>query len=190
MSPGTDLASKLRQANRERHRQLDHHPLLACLVDKSLTTADYGQALAALHAPQNSLETLLRDFAPADLFPARTPALEADLAALHIAPYPGQSAEPQACCAAQRVGLMYVLEGANLGAIVIARCLDNSLPVSAPRHYFSQAGGQERWENFWRFVEPLRNDLAVDQIIAASQSCFDFYLAHLEGCRRNFLAAR
>jgi len=43
------LHRHLRQATKQPHHVLDHHPLLAPLLRKELSVMQYGNALAALH---------------------------------------------------------------------------------------------------------------------------------------------
>ncbi|MCX8016629.1 MAG: biliverdin-producing heme oxygenase [Rhodocyclaceae bacterium] len=176
-----DFAALLRAATREAHHALDHHPLLAPLVRPGLNLADYGRALASLHAPQAALERLLAGFAPAADFPPRLAALEADLAALGLAPQPLRATPPEAADEAARIGLLYVLEGSNLGAAVIARQLARHLP-DAPRAFFGGGSGAARWERFWRFVAAIRPDAAA--AAQAARAACDFYRRHLDGCEQ------
>lgn len=153
-----------------------------------LTLQAYGRALAALHAPQAALERLLTDFAPRADFPPRLPALEADLAALGLAPFPLAAALPDLRDAAERVGAMYVLEGATLGAAVIARQLSANLPAETPRSFFSAAKDASRWPAFWRFATRHCPPPAWEAACAGASAAFACYRGHLDACRAARLA--
>ncbi len=176
------LAAALRAATRAAHRALDHHPLLAPLVRAPLLADDYARALAALHGPHAVLETRLSSFAPQEDFPPRLPDLEADLAALEVAPFSLRAASPPADSVAARIGLLYVIEGSNLGAAVIARQLATSLPPEAPRAFFANAGGTPRWERFWRFAAARCAPEDYDAACATACAAFAFYRRHLDDC--------
>lgn len=176
------LAETLRTATRAAHRALDHHPLLAPLVCPGLTHESYARALAALHGPQAACEARLAGFAPADDFPPRLPDLEADLASLGVAPMPLCAEMPPPATAAERIGIMYVLEGSNLGGAAIARRLEKTLAPDLPRAFFSGAGGAPRWERFWHFAAAYSAPEWLDQACAAACATFEFYRRHLDGC--------
>ena len=122
------MRARLREATKSAHRALDHHPLLASLARDGLTLATYARALAALHAPHAALEALLAAAIPAADFPPRHHDLATDLAELGVAPYPLYADLPAAPDAARRIGVLYVIEGSNLGGAVIARRLAETLP--------------------------------------------------------------
>lgn len=173
------LAAQCRAATRQAHHALDHHPLLAPLVRPGLSLTEYAQALAALYAPQAALESMLAGFAPAEDFPPRLPRLEADLAALGLAPEPLRAPPPRAEDASARLGCLYVLEGSNLGAAFIAKALAKHLP-DAPRHFFAGGADPLRWERFWRFAHACRPE--AERMIAAACATFAFYRSHLDAC--------
>jgi heme oxygenase len=184
LPPGiAPLAAHLREATRASHRRLDHHPLLAALLQPSLTLTLYGRVLAALHGAQGAIESRLADFAPPALLPPRLPVLSSDLAALGMDPFPLTVAVPPSAAAAEKLGLLYVVEGSNLGGAVIARQLVASLPESAPRAFFGGAEGPRRWQRFWTFAHT--HDLKPDHFEAAAgaaRACFEFYRLHLDRC--------
>lgn len=180
MSARSPLAARLRAACWPAHRDLDRHPLLVPLTAKTLSLADYAHALAALYAPQAAFEEALKDFAPPEL-PPRLPDLAADLADLKTSPWPLRDFLPPLEDAAAKLGALYVLEGANLGAVVIARQLQKNLPAYAPRRFFTHAGGEARWERFWRFAASL-GALDAERISSAAIAVFACYRTHLDAC--------
>lgn len=177
------LRVRLREATKSAHRGLDHHPLLAPLVRDGLTLAAYARALAALHAPQAALEALLATAIPVADFPPRRHDLAADLAELGVAPYALSADLPAAPDAARRIGLLYVIEGSNLGGAVIARRLAETLP-QAPCRFFAGSGGPPRWERFWQFAAATLPPNGAAAACAAACTAFDFYRQHLDACSR------
>ena len=207
------VAAALRQATKAAHHALDHHPVLAPLVKNSLTLQDYARALAGLHAPQARLESLLVPWLasgsgsesgggtspslPASHeFPPRLGALDADLEHLKKAPYPEMAVfpfppwtgtDPSGAAAAGLIGVMYVLEGATQGALVIAREIAAHLPA-APRQFFADGNGALRWPAFWQRVDrqlpgdPVLRAEETNLACQAALATFDYYCAHLSGC--------
>lgn len=176
------LAAQLREATKAAHRQLDHHPLLAVLLGPTLTLEAYGQALAALHGAHGAIESLLADFAPAAILPRRLPDLESDLAALGVTPCPLTIDVPLAGSDAEKLGMLYVIEGSNLGGVVIARQLATSLPATAPRSFFGGAEGHPRWQRFWVFAQSRISNGDADLAATAACATFAFYRHHLDRC--------
>ncbi len=176
------LAAHLREATRGAHRSLDHHPLLAPLVSQALTVDRYARALAALHGAHGAIEAALADFAPAELLPPRLPALTADLAALGVVPPPVALPLPQAPGPAEKLGMLYVVEGSNLGGVAIAKLLAASLPPDAPRNFFGGAQGAARWQRFWAFALPLVEPGEFGRVAVAAIATFEFYRRHLDHC--------
>ncbi len=187
----TPLATHLRGSTRQAHHALDHHALLAPLVRPALTVGDYARALAALHGPHGALEKMLDGFAPRETFPPRLSDLVADLDRLGVAPFPvcvplpvitDIAAPGDMADAATRCGFMYVVEGSNLGAAVIARQLAASLPAKAPRRFFSATGKPQRWHAFWRLADTLCPPEQYAAAAAAAREAFGFYRRHLDDC--------
>ena len=177
-----DFAEQLRAATRAAHRALDHHPLLAPLTRSPLKAGDYINALAALHGPQQAVECLLHGFAPQADFPPRLADLHSDLAALGAGSFQLMAELPKFDSDAQRIGAMYVIEGSNLGGIVIARLLDESLPAEIPRSFFANSGGKRRWEKFWQFAGAHCSDANFTVVADAACETFNLYKVHLDRC--------
>jgi len=176
------LEAHLREATRAAHRQLDHHPLLAALMDPALTLEGYGRALAALHGAHGAVESVLAEFAPAALFPRRLPDLASDLAALGVDPMPLTVAVPQPGDDAGRLGMLYVIEGSNLGGAVIARRLATSLPAGAARAFFNGAEGSLRWQRFRAFARSRIQPAGFESAATAAGATFAFYRCHRDSC--------
>jgi heme oxygenase len=178
----------LREATKQAHHALDHHPLLAALLAPALTRAAYGDALAALHGVFSAAEGALAPSAGAALpHAARLPALEADLATLDRVPFPFRGAIAVPDTVAARIGLLYVLEGSALGGQVLTRQIQQVLGVECPLTFFAghgEAAAKERWASFWRYAEahcPLED---IPQAEATACALFDCFQTHLNDCQR------
>lgn len=177
------LHDALRASTRDQHRKLDHHPLLAPLVRPTLTLRDYAQALAALYAAQAVLEEILHGHISQTDFPPRLAALQLDLERLAQAPFPLSAPKPVISSAAERIGLMYVLEGSNLGGAMIQRQLSIHLPASCPRHFYGITDDPNRWERFWLFAQPVCSTADdIEQAVQAARRTFIFLCLHLDAC--------
>lgn len=173
------LALALRHATRAAHRALDHHPLLAPLVQPDLRLCDYVQALCALVAPLSALENIVSALAAP--FPPRKEALLADIAALGASPLRLQASLPSFPTDDHRWGVLYVLEGSRLGSAVIASRLAVSLPT-APRRFFSNADGARHWPRFLTLLRREEDNLVESACVAGALAAFDFYKRHLDAC--------
>jgi heme oxygenase len=172
------LLEQLRHATRTAHHQLDHHPLLQGLVRPGLDLPGYAQALAALHGPLAGCEKLLAPHLIPTDFPLRHPDLEADLADLGHTPWPLSATLPNASQADARLGILYVLEGACLGAAFIHRSLSTRLP-EAPLRFFGTPS-PKRWARFQkhaRQTHPLGS-----AVIEGALATFACYHQHLNAC--------
>lgn len=178
------LALHLRKATKAAHSLLDHHPLLMALPGPTLSLETYGRALAALHGAHRAIESRVAAFAPAVLFPRRLADMESDLAALGVSPRPLTVEVPLVGCTAEMLGMLYVIEGSNMGGIVIARQLALSLPGNAPRAFFGGAEGSPRWQRFWAFAHPRIEPEDFDLAAMAASATFAFYRQHLDYCLR------
>ncbi len=179
---GDELALRLRAATREPHHRLDHHALLAPLLRPTLNVADYACSLSALYAAQSTLEHLVCGFAPQSTFPPRAAQLRADLDDLGRAPQPLRATPPQASDDAQRIGLMYVLEGSLRGASLIARLLDASLPRQVPRRFYRDDQPPQRWPAFWTLAAARAQHADIAGIERSAVAALRFFAEHLDGC--------
>ena len=191
-APPSALHRLLRQATKQPHHELDHHPLLAPLVGPALSRSQYGDALSALHGVYASAEAWVMTFLGQrpGLFDYRwkLPSLESDLAALGRTPLPAS-----ADCAAQPglgalVGILYTLEGSTQGGRFIARQLTES---GLPLTFFTGYGelSSQRWQEFLMFADAL---CPKEEYEIASQTAVSLFLAikrHLDSAYRSFDAA-
>lgn len=184
--PHAALALNLREATREAHHRLDHHPLLAPLLRPDLSLPAYGRALAALHGAECTYAQLLDQaidtLAAPYRYRPRLGALEADLRSLGVEPWPWSGPPGQAPdTLAALVGMLYVLEGSSLGGQVLMRVVARTLPT-APVSFFSAADAGTRWSHFQRFAASTIRSADIDTAIDAARAVFAGYIEHLDHC--------
>lgn len=182
------LHQTLREATREAHHRLDHHPVLAPLARDDVTPARYVHALAALHGPQAGLEAVIGRFLAGHpgLFDyadrRRLPALESDLADLGARPLPCTADIPVPRNVDELVGLLYVVEGATLGGHFLAQRLRERLPPGTPMRFFEGRGArtQASWQAFWRFAEGHCGVSGFEAATGAALAAFSCLGGHLD----------
>jgi heme oxygenase len=180
------IATRLRQATKAAHHRLDHHPLLAALLDPAIDLERYGDGLAALHGVFSAAENLVAGLNTID-FPhcPRTPALDADLANLGRLPLPfaGRLSGPDT--AGARIGLLYVLEGSALGGQVLARQLRATLGPECPLRFFTGQGeghAAGRWAAFWNYASSSCDPADFPAAEEAAKDLFAAFCQHLDWC--------
>ena len=184
------LHHQLRQATKRPHHVLDHHPLLAPLLRPDLTLAQYGNALASLHGIGQAAETGILAFLaqhpqPFD-YQARLKvwALEADLAALGRQPLGLAADFPVPQNVGGLIGVLYVMEGATQGGLMIARLLQ-ALPIAPlPTAHFSVYGSTaaQKWAEFLQFADEQATPEVLDTAVATATGVFDAIKCHLDAC--------
>lgn len=183
------LHAKLREATKNLHRRLDHHPLLAPLVQPGLDQRRYGDTLLALYGVHAPLEEAIAAFFgrqhPGKFDYAsrsKTPALTADLAELRRVPLPTTVPIHEIGSLAESVGVLYPLEGSMLGAQVILRQLQTGSGDHLPTRFFSCYGDQAhvRWRDFLTWADTHCPAAQHDVAIAAAQQVFTTIADHLD----------
>lgn len=181
-----NLHAALRKATKDLHGELDHHPLLAPLLRKSLTRRQYGDALGALHGIFAALEEAVWDAATQAGFDYRARrkilAMEADLRELGQGLHPCRISIPAPQNMGALIGMLYTLEGSTLGAQAIARQLPRSDAWPLPIRYFSGYGDQTlaRWQAFWDFADRVCPAEAADEACMAAVLAFEAIKRHLD----------
>ncbi|MDW7746261.1 biliverdin-producing heme oxygenase [Halomonas sp.] len=161
MSPPTPpLARQLRDATRDSHRALDHHPALQCLLAPTLTREAYAASLQALYPAHAALENrVCREISRLGLrlrVPRRLPRLADDLGTLGLTPEAlAADAAPPPASPATLAGELYVLEGSRLGGRVIADRLRRTLGPGVPHAFFSLAMPPGEWSRRLAELEAL-----------------------------------
>jgi heme oxygenase len=184
-----DLHQRLRQATKQPHHVLDHHPVLAPLIRPDVSVAQYGDALAALHGVQASAEAAILVFLAdhPDLFDytvrRKLSALEADLAALGRRPQPLTNLFPSLHSQGALTGMLYTIEGATQGGQYIARNLRQSALARFPLAFFDIYGdqSQQRWDEFLEFARRCPQD-QHDQSVATAVAMFKAIEHQMDAC--------
>ena len=180
-----ELRTRLRDATAPLHKQLNQQPLLAALLGKELTLADYQQLLGTYYSLYHQLEVAIKlyisqqpiafDYQPR----YKTTLLLNDLSYWHITPEPlrCQIDLPEITSLGQLLGILYVLEGSTLGANFIAQHLKLSYGYtrSTGSDFFSGYGEQTQshWQSFICYINSFseQTDLAT---IAIASACLSF----------------
>jgi heme oxygenase len=192
--PSSTLQYRLRQATKQLHHILDHHPVLAPLVRPDLSVIQYGNALEALHGVQVLAEAGILAFLEKHpgLFDyhsrRKLPALETDLAALERTPVRLDTSFPVPESVAALVGVLYTIEGSANGGQVIARLLRELPHENLPTAFFNGYGSlsRQRWEEFLEFADTHCGEAEQEIAMASAALTFsaiklhmDAYLHHL-----------
>lgn len=192
------LHHHLRQATKQPHHALDHHPLLAPLLRSDLTAVQYGNALAALHgiarAAEDGILTFLEQHPPLFDYQSRRKvwALNADLAALGREPIALTAPFPMPHSVASLIGVLYAIEGSTQGGLMIARLLE-ALPIAPlPTAYFRIYGetSNQKWQEFLQFANHLHHREEIDTATATAVSAFDAIYDHMQACLSQLGAQR
>ncbi len=181
------LHTLLRQASKQAHHSLDHHPLLAPLLKPELGAEQYGNVLAALYGVHAAAESLIHTYL--DQHPdlsyrphRRLPLLEADLAALNRDPYtiPFEFPPPQNIAAL--IGILYTVEGSNMGGQVIARTIRQMGSCDLPMQFFDGSGdlALQRWQAFLVFSDTFCPPDHYEQAAATALDLFEVIRLHLD----------
>lgn len=178
MSPPTPpLARQLRDATRDAHRALDHHPALQCLLAPTLTREAYAASLLALYPAHAALESrVCREIARLGLglrVPRRLPRLADDLGTLGLTPEANASdAGYLPASPATLAGELYVLEGSRLGGRVIADRLRHSLGPEVPHAFFSLDMAPGEWPRRLAELEALCQPGEREAALAGAREAF------------------
>jgi heme oxygenase (biliverdin-IX-beta and delta-forming) len=196
-SPGQStgfLHKALREATREIHGRVDHHPVLAPLVRSDLSRSDYERIVRCLTAILLQLDPPLHaavscHFGSDDFQPSpRLDWLHADLRALGTQMTATVLAigRPlhQPASAAETIGMLYALEGSTLGGRIVARLLHRHLGLTATNGaaYFSGHGDatEARWQVFWNFANASCPNKQVEAAARGAVAIFTDFLALLD----------
>jgi heme oxygenase (biliverdin-IX-beta and delta-forming) len=182
------LHARLREGTSAQHRVLDD--ALGFLLAPALTLERYRQVLAAFYGLYVPLEVRLRDLrrladVPAECLPDRSRLLAEDLEFLGVPGAPlaalPRCEELPALTGRERLaGALYVVSGASLGGIVIARRLEHSLGVRAHAgaSFFVGDGSDtgKRWHQVLGWLEALAaGGAAADEILAGARQTFELF---------------
>lgn len=181
--PSAALA--LRHATQDAHRLVEAVPLMQALAQGQVDSAAYAQILRRHHALLAGFEAQLANWLTTLVgngwhYRRRVPALRDDLRALGQQP-DLPAALPASADDAARWGMLYVIEGSQLGGRVIARNLRKQQPALAGAlRYFELADGDPAgWRRFQAALDRrLATPSARDAAIGGAQAMF----AHFHSC--------
>lgn len=166
------ILEQLRQQTRDCHDRLEAQ---LDLLDVTLGKARYTALLVRFHALWQGLEPQLASLLNEAFWAPRRrlPWLDADLAALGLAP-PAAVRAPALGDEASALGALYVVEGSTLGGRVILRHLDR-LGLQ-PARYFSGYGEATgaMWKGFVTRLEAAPA-AAAPAIVAGASLTFDHF---------------
>jgi len=182
-SPSAALA--LRHATQHAHRLVEAVPLMRALGQGQVDSATYAQILRCHLALLSGFEAALGDWLTLLVgngwhYRPRVPALREDLRAL--GQQPGlPTAPPRVDDDAARWGMLYVIEGAQLGGRMIARSLRQQQPaLSGALRYFELANDDPvGWR---RFQATLDRCLDTPSARAAAIDGAQAMFAHFHTC--------
>ncbi len=152
----TDILRRLRASTRAAHTSIETVPALNRLLSHDLAAADYVETLRRLHAFHAGIEPDLigalrgRSCAAPLLDGNRLGAIAADITWFGATLLPPRRPVPASYCSAAALGVLYVVEGSNLGGRVIGRHVAKSLgvgPGTGGSYYCGLAAedAQRRW---------------------------------------------
>ncbi len=164
------ILERLREQTRDCHDRLERR---LDLLDEALSAPRYAALLVRFHALWQGLEPRFASLLDQAFWTPRRrlPWLDADLAALGLAP-PAPIAAPALADEAAALGALYVVEGSTLGGRIILRHLDR-LGLQ-PVAYFSGYGEATgtMWKGFVARLEAAPPD-AAPAIVAGAGLTFD-----------------
>ncbi|MCC4619733.1 biliverdin-producing heme oxygenase [Xanthomonas cassavae CFBP 4642] len=181
----TSAARALRHATQDTHRLVEAVPLMQALGQGQVDRARYALILRRHHALLAGFEERFGDWLSTLVgngwhYRRRVPALRADLRTLDQLP-DAPLAPPAGTDAAARWGMLYVIEGAQLGGRVIARGLRRQQPALADAlQYFELA--DEDPAGWRRFQAVLDHCLDTPRARAAAIDGAQAMFAHFHSC--------
>jgi heme oxygenase len=191
------LIERLRRTTAGWHGAVERLPLMASLMAPTVTLDHYRAYLQRMFQVYGALEPPLLDTLDRGLGPhpglrpnlrPKLPALRVDLEALDLAT-PPIPPPPRIEGLSQAIGGLYVLEGASLGARVIARHLRRHLgggagdplgPAAFLGHRDDPGGPSvaHAWRRFGAGLEVLAEGGLVDRDLAVAGACLVFEAVH------------
>ena len=175
----------LKESTKAKHHEVDHHPCMARIVSKSLTSSEYRLILIDLYCWLNHLEKYLARLELESPFqPSRKiQLLGDDIAALSGELPSNRDFSISNSCEHFCLGIHYVVEGSTLGAQFIAPRVENTLGRKDATRFYRAYGDRvsEFWENTRNFLNnALPNEVAMQEAKAGAVFAFDSLLTILD----------
>ncbi|MDX9886350.1 biliverdin-producing heme oxygenase [Thauera sp.] len=183
-----NLLLDLREGTNADHRRVEMHALLRPLVSTTLSLEQYSRVIAAFTGFHDAIERRLTEISSRIDFPGyryqpRLPLLVEDRAALPPCAVTPCKTGPVLSLEDERVGVLYVLEGATQGGLVIAPCLSLRLGLgeNAGARYFNLYR-QRSWQQFRTMLAQCQQHYDPHLAVRAARATFDHLHAHLDLC--------
>lgn len=181
----------LKSATSQLHKQLDQHPIMSVLVSEDIDVSAYYTALNVLFYWHCSFIDSLEKFIPtlpeALKFAPHTHLMHLELDFHHL-----QKSLPRSITYRQQIdnqaqfwGLLYALEGSQMGGAMICKHIKRHLAEPNITHYFKglSDGGQVRWQAFISTLESrLSNPQAIQQAVMTAKCQFEMLLDFCDSC--------
>ncbi|WP_406854421.1 biliverdin-producing heme oxygenase [Alsobacter sp. KACC 23698] len=170
------LLTRLRTETRAAHDRIESD---LDMLGPGLTLERYGALVARFHAFFRIWEPRIGELVGDEAFfgPRRKlPLLEADLAALGLAPLRQTPRIPRLDDVEEAMGSLYVLEGSTMGGQVIAKSLERRLGLAGPGATYFASYGRDvaaRWRAFQDILASLSSPAADDRIVCAALATFE-----------------
>lgn len=182
------LLNDLRDGTMADHRRIEVHPLLRALMAPTLSLEQYASVLAAFTGFYQALEPRLVEMSAIIDFPRyryrpRLPALVEDRAVLPVCAVKPCATTPEFSCVDEVLGVLYVLEGATQGGVVIAPLVQQRLALTerAGARYFN-LHREGDWQRFRALVERCQQHYDHGLAVTAARGTFEHLHAHLDRC--------
>ncbi len=158
---------KLRTLTHDVHERLHVHPLTEPLISENLTRAQYTLILSAFKEFHKNVEIQAQPYNEVYPFTKNMAAITNDLTALNTENYhlPEITAFPKITTQDMFLGMIYVVEGSNLGGQLIAKNVNKVLGLTPQTglSFFTAAGKKtaQNWKNFQRILEENCEDADI-----------------------------
>ncbi len=181
----TSIAQVLKQETKAAHEAIEQNDMMRCLMQNDLSVAHYIAVLEKKYTYYMALEPIIAPYLKNIGFDYE-PRKKAHLAyqdllglgrqdtAIRNLPTCSNHYLPSITCAAQAIGVLYVLEGSTLGGQMIARHLKQVLPTDLHAHTCFFAGYPKEevgkmWQEFQKFlVHYAQNHTTEEKFIVSS----------------------
>lgn len=175
----------IRRVTTPMHKRLDEGSILSCLAREDCSLLDYQRAMLGLAVAYQQADVALNSSpvgarSGLSTYTPRLPLIESDLAALGIAWEASSAPVVVPTTWASYLGMRYVVEGASLGAKVIARNLA-SAPIAAqlpqtPVFWMSSPPWQGCWPVMMQELSGLSSLSEQVQAAKAARSMFRLFI--------------